>query len=75
MARTYDLQALDILLSGGSEQTRKAKLATLAAQAQARIENRIECHECGSHGPHDDNGRTGEEKTYCCSECGNHFEG
>lgn len=71
---SYDRQALDILLGSDSKQTRQAKLATLAAQAQARIENRVECTECGSHGPHDDNGCTGSEKAYCCSDCGNHFE-
>lgn len=36
--------------------------------------SRVVCPECGAHGPHDDNGMAGEELTWCCHECGAHFD-
>lgn len=71
---TYDAAALDIILSNGSKKARQAQLTSLAAKAQAELDNRVECPDCGSHGPHDDNGCSGSQRAYCCSDCGNHFE-
>lgn len=71
---TYDEMAVEILLGSGSKQSKQAKLTALAGKARARLENRVECPECGSHGPHDDNGCTGSQKSYCCSDCGCCFD-
>jgi ribosomal protein L37AE/L43A len=32
------------------------------------------CPECQAKGPHDDNGRRGEELSWCCTACGNHWD-
>lgn len=37
--------------------------------------NRIECPECGHMGPHEDNGsRRLRDLSYCCGDCGTHFD-
>lgn len=71
---TYDELAVEVLLGPGSEKQKQAKLSKLAKQARDRLENRIECPECGHKGPHDDNGRTGSQRSYCCCNCGTHFD-
>lgn len=35
---------------------------------------RFNCPECGHHGPHEDNGVSGDEKSFCCTVCGTHHE-
>lgn len=72
---TYDSLAVDVLLDSSlSAKQRRAKLTVLAAEAQARLEGRVECPECGHEGPHDDNGQTGAHLGYCCVDCGCHFD-
>lgn len=67
-----DVMALRILM--GPEKGRQAKLTALANQVKAYIENRVECPECGSMGPHDDNGCRASELVFCCTSCGCHFD-
>lgn len=68
--RTYDQLALDILMDKGSEKQKKARFTKLMNHAKGRLE----CPECGDMGPHDDNGHTGEDRSYCCNACGSHFD-
>jgi hypothetical protein len=70
----YDQAAQKILLGRGTEAQKQSALARLARHASDRLENREECPECGDSGPHDDNGRTGEERSLCCRMCGNHWD-
>jgi hypothetical protein len=51
----------------------KARLTALAKEAGDRLHGRVECPDCGSHGPHDDNGDA-REPMFCCAGCGMHFE-
>jgi len=74
MNMTYDELAVEILMGGGSEQSKQAKLSKLAKQAKARLENRVSCPECGNEGPHEDNGATGAHKSYLCTNCGCCFD-
>lgn len=74
MARTYDQKAVEILMGSGSEEARQAQLTNLASQARAALENRFECPECGNLGPHQDNGRVGVDRAFCCANCGSHFD-
>lgn len=71
---TYDKMAVGVLLGPGSEKSKQARLTNLAKQASDRLENRVECPECGSMGPHDDNNQTGASLSYCCTSCGSHFD-
>lgn len=32
------------------------------------------CPECGEHGPHEANGQRGAEESFCCRDCGLHFD-
>jgi hypothetical protein len=66
---TYDQMAIGILLSNGSKKSKQAQLSKLRAHASGRVE----CHECGDEGPHEDNGCSGAGKTCLCS-CGCQFE-
>jgi len=72
--KSYDAMAIRIMLGAGSKVERQAKLTKLAAEAKARIENRVECPECGSHGPHEDNGCSGRDLSYLCTSCGYTFD-
>lgn len=71
---TYDQMAVRILLGSGSDKAKQEKLSKLAKQAKDRLENRVACPECGDEGPHDDNGRTGSQRSFCCCACGTHFD-
>jgi transposase-like protein len=71
---TYDEMAVEIMLGPGSKKAKQAKLSKLAKQAKARLENRIECPECGNEGPHEDNGCSGSQKSYLCTACGCCFD-
>lgn len=66
---TFDEMTVDLLLAGDS-----AGLTKLAAKANAVVEGRVECPECGDTGPHDDNGAVGHERGFCCSGCGCYFD-
>ncbi len=68
--RTHDQMALDVLVDNGSQKEKRARLKKLNDYA----EGKIECPECGDMGPHDDNGHTGEDRSYCCCKCGTHFD-
>ncbi len=68
--RTYDQMALGILMSKGSEKEKQAQLTKLLNHAKGRLE----CPECGDMGPHDDNGQSGDELSFCCNKCGTHFD-
>lgn len=68
--RTYDQMALDILMGNGTQKEKQAQLSKLQDHAAGRVE----CPECGDMGPHDDNGRTGDDRSYCCNKCGTHFD-
>lgn len=69
LRKTYDERAVELLLAGD-----QAGVERLAREARDFLENRVECPACGSKGPHDDNGCTGEDLSYCCTECGEHFD-
>jgi len=71
---TYDEMAVEILMGPGLVKTKQSKLSKLAKQAAARLENRVECPECGHEGPHEDNGCSGSQKSYLCSGCGCCFD-
>lgn len=71
---TYDEMAVEVLLGEGTPSEKQAKLTKLAVQAKDQLENRIPCPDCGNAGPHDDNGMTGLQLSYCCSDCGMHFD-
>jgi transcription elongation factor Elf1 len=45
-----------------------------AKRFAALITGKFDCPFCGNHGPHDDNGMTGEEQTFCCYKCGAHID-
>jgi len=32
------------------------------------------CPECGEDGPHDTNGKRGQDEAFCCRACGLHFD-
>jgi transposase-like protein len=32
------------------------------------------CPECGEKGPHDTNGKRGQDEAFCCRACGLHFD-
>lgn len=66
---TYDEAALPMLLSGDTD-----GLKALCDKAEADLTGYVECPECGDEGPHDDNGRVGPERTFCCDGCGSHFD-
>lgn len=75
MSKTYDeMVVVDVLLNKGALPEKQRALSALAAQAAAHLENRVDCPECGDSGPHDDNGMSGSELTYCCTSCGAHFD-
>lgn len=61
-------QAVEMLLDGD-----QAGLTRLASRLSDAIRNRFACPECGHAGPHDDNGRSGEDFALCCSGCGEVF--
>ena len=44
------------------------------AMVRARDEGRFCCIECDDRGPHDDNGEIGEERCWCCRNCGLHHD-
>jgi hypothetical protein len=71
---TYDEAALRILLNPSSPARQQAALTALAAKGRAEVANRMPCPECGDRGPHDDNGLTGEELSFCCRNCGTHWD-
>lgn len=71
---TYDEVAVRVLLSPGGAKNRQAKLRALAKEARDRLEGKVECPECENKGPHDDNGCTGSNKSFCCQACGTHFD-
>jgi len=56
--------AIRMLLDGD-----QAGLTRLANRLSDIIHNRVECPYCGSHGPHDDNGATGEDFALLCDSC------
>lgn len=64
-----DVDALRLLLAGGSD----AQFERLARAAGMQTER--ECPECGAAGPHEDNGAVRPaDLSFCCSECGCHFD-
>lgn len=68
---TYDSKTVDILLSKDtSEATKKALLEALCRHAKGVRE----CPECGTEAVHEDNGCEGLDKSWCCNECGCHFD-
>jgi transposase-like protein len=48
--------------------------ATISAVRAANDEGEILCPECEQEGPHADNGGRGVHLSFCCSECGTHFD-
>jgi hypothetical protein len=70
MTISYDSLAVSILLSKSSPKAKQAQLKKLAARASGQRE----CPECGTVAVHEDNGCTGEELSWCCIECGCHFD-
>jgi hypothetical protein len=65
MTRRNDLVALDLLLKGDQR-----GLTRMAQVCKDRLENRVECPECGDMGPHEDNGASGSMLCYRCTKCG-----
>jgi len=61
-------------MAAGLLRGNRACLRRLAKRAQEELENRIACPECGDRGPHEDNGRSGWYRSYCCRECGTQFD-
>jgi hypothetical protein len=51
----------------------QAGLTRLANRLSDALHNRYACPECGHAGPHDDNGRSGEDRELCCAGCGEVF--
>lgn len=44
-------------------------------ETELRIAKRtFACPECGSEGPHEDNGCRGDDQAFCCTSCGLHLE-
>jgi len=74
MKTSWDGLAVRVMLGSGSLKAKQAQLAQLAKRAKDQLENRVECPECGHKGPHDDNGQTGVHLSYCCCNCGAHFD-
>ena len=72
--RTFDQMALGILLSDGSRAQQGEKLATLAKQADQFLTRTMACPDCGSHGPHEDNGCTGSFLSILCTGCGTQWD-
>jgi len=52
------------------EQHRRSDAVLLSAARRGRLP----CPECGHAGPHDHNGESGDDLTFCCSKCGMHFD-
>jgi hypothetical protein len=40
----------------------------------AHLTGRFPCPDCGNVGPHDDNGGTGANLSFCCAGCGIHID-
>ena len=70
---TPDSLALQILLSDASDADKQAKLAALARVLERQLLGG-ECPECGHVGPHDDNGHTGADRSFCCVRCGTQWD-
>ena len=70
---TYDALALEILMSSAPGHVKDARLAALYAAAEKADEGGP-CPDCGNSGPHEDNGRSGSERSFCCIECGTHWD-
>lgn len=67
---TYDTQAISVLLSNESKAAKQTQLQALLSHA----EGVRECPECGTTTVHEDNGCVGLDKSWCCIECGCHFD-
>jgi len=66
-----DQAAIRIMLNATlSQKAKQAALTKLARTLKDRLNNRIECPDCGDMGPHHDNGA----ETLCCQACGMHFD-
>lgn len=71
--KTADQMALEILMSQPAAK-KQAQLSRLYAEVTAVRANRVSCPECGSKGPHEDNGCRGADLAFCCKDCGSHFD-
>ena len=69
--KTADAMALDILLAGGPRM--QARLTALHAYVE-RQHTGGACPACGAAGPHDDNGCSGDELSFCCCACGEQWD-
>lgn len=52
------------------EERRRSDAALLSAARRGQLP----CPDCGYAGPHDHNGESGDDLTFCCSKCGMHFD-
>ena len=66
-----DTVALDILLAGGPHTQRR--LQALHAYVERTISGG-DCPNCGNHGPHDTNGESGRDLSFCCTACGEQWD-
>lgn len=65
--KTLDQKAFEILINPTlSDSARAGKIKSLWTGG--------DCPACGHDGPHDDNGLTGDERSFCCTECGEHWD-
>lgn len=60
--------------SRASGEQADGRVSRHAKSFQLVLDGKVECPECGDMGPHDDNGRTGDERSFCCRKCGTHFD-
>lgn len=66
------LLVLNVLMSDRSPTQKQLVLSKLAKRARDLLDGTLPCPECGSTEPKDSN--RGNETTYCCEECGEHFD-
>lgn len=67
---TANEYAIDLMLKGDQK-----GLQRLAAQVRNLHENILTCPECGSRGPHQDNGASrAYDLTYLCEGCGTQWD-
>lgn len=72
--RSWDGEAVRVLMGPGTEREKQARLRRLANQARRFVEDKAECPECGDDGPHEDNGHKGADRTFLCRVCRTQFD-
>lgn len=55
-------------------QSSSTLIALRGRRAYVSVTGDFECPSCDETGPHDDNGASGEQQSFCCRGCGEHFD-